>query len=1093
MYRSNYANHKPEYALKRVNDLIASAIGNNADKEKRFALEQLHNIVSGAKRKQWQKVYEPIMKKHLELCVELKDHRIAKDGLHQYRNMCQNVDPSSLENVIIHLMDLAESRATQARDKANKVALAAAAKISDLDQEETPESIMLSTMTEEGAKDRTDREVVVPWLKFLWETYRAILELLHKNAKLERVYHKTCEKAFKFCLDYQRALEFRRLCEMLRQHLSNLQRIIVQPKTTRVVWEWTPEAIELHLQTRFSQLEVATSLELWNEGFRTVEDIYAIMQLGKKTPKPRLMAAYYEKLTRIFWVSENYLFHAYTWYRFHSLSVECRKEMKGEEKTIQASNTLLAALCIPTLKDTANVLEDDDMSLEKNQQMAMLLDFQANPTRQALLSEMVNKGILTDVLPELSQLYHLLETKFSPLTLIQDLIPLLNVMKTNNQLNMYYIPLQRVAVLRLIQKISKIYTVVKIDFLKKLLQGLDLSYSEVERLIIDGVARKQLSLKIDHSTGCVRFGMSVSMGPALDSKLSHISSQLNNVASVLEKTVSSTTKTEMMNKRREYLELVASEVDDLSNFALERKMIIERRKEGLERLQQERQKEEGKRKEVEESRRREDEERRLKKEEEQRKEAKMKKIRDMMDLEKTKKAMAALGKTIDDNTLEELDESSRRQLLIEAQSEATRAKEEEQKKLADQAKRLDHITRALRIESCDLHTKRYEETKKKDHDAYQATLLAKQTTDKEEHAKALSEKTRLARMQKYRSAFEEDLLAQQRDAHTKRVQTMREEVIREYKQRKIAMARRRKIEHDERLEEMEQERAEKEAAERLLAEEMERLRRAKELEAEAEVIKEAQREKERKEREVLEAAKAEAAAAQRAREEAEADSEGWLKQDTKSKPRKSLDDRFRTDDSARPPPRRDLPERRFDGPPTDGAGAAEWRRPGPPPAMGPGPGPDRDRDMDRGEDGGTGAPSIWRRGGGGGGGGGGGAPGAWRPSRDREPESAGGGGPYGRDRDRDRDSRPGGDTSWGRSGAGGGGGGSSLERLASGGGGGDKWMRRGGDRDGGDRESGGGRGSDWNRGGGEGGERRRDDRAPRPSGPPDDSSWRRNK
>lgn len=71
--------------------MIASAIGNNADKEKRFALEQLHNIVSGAKRKQWQKVYEPIMKKHLELCVELKDHRTAKDGLHQYRNMCQNV------------------------------------------------------------------------------------------------------------------------------------------------------------------------------------------------------------------------------------------------------------------------------------------------------------------------------------------------------------------------------------------------------------------------------------------------------------------------------------------------------------------------------------------------------------------------------------------------------------------------------------------------------------------------------------------------------------------------------------------------------------------------------------------------------------------------------------------------------------------------------------------------------------------------------------------------------------------------------------------------------------------------------------------
>ena len=106
-------------------------------------------------------------------------------------------------------MDLSEARATAARQKADRVALAAAAKINDLDHEETPESIMLSSMTAEGGKDRTDREVVVPWLKFLWENYRAILELLHKNAKLERIYHKTAEKAFKFCLDYQRNFEFR--------------------------------------------------------------------------------------------------------------------------------------------------------------------------------------------------------------------------------------------------------------------------------------------------------------------------------------------------------------------------------------------------------------------------------------------------------------------------------------------------------------------------------------------------------------------------------------------------------------------------------------------------------------------------------------------------------------------------------------------------------------------------------------------------------------------------------------------------------------------------------------------------------------------
>lgn len=80
-----------------------------------------------------------------------------------------------------------------------QMSLVEAAKVGDLEAEATPESIMLSTMTEEGEKERADREMVVPWLKFLWETYRAVLDILKTNTKLEHVYHATCIKAFNFC------------------------------------------------------------------------------------------------------------------------------------------------------------------------------------------------------------------------------------------------------------------------------------------------------------------------------------------------------------------------------------------------------------------------------------------------------------------------------------------------------------------------------------------------------------------------------------------------------------------------------------------------------------------------------------------------------------------------------------------------------------------------------------------------------------------------------------------------------------------------------------------------------------------------------
>ena len=75
-----------------------------------------------------------------------------------------------------------------------------------------------------GLQDRTDRELVTPWFKFLWETYRTILDVLRSNVKLEGLYAMTAAKAFQFCLVYKRTTEFRRLCDILRNHLNSLNK-----------------------------------------------------------------------------------------------------------------------------------------------------------------------------------------------------------------------------------------------------------------------------------------------------------------------------------------------------------------------------------------------------------------------------------------------------------------------------------------------------------------------------------------------------------------------------------------------------------------------------------------------------------------------------------------------------------------------------------------------------------------------------------------------------------------------------------------------------------------------------------------------------
>ena len=63
-------------------------------------------------------------------------------------------------------------------------------------------SILLSFVSGEDTQDRTDRVMLTPWVKFLWEAYRNVLELLRNNARVEKLYHDTAqqgEKKLKNC------------------------------------------------------------------------------------------------------------------------------------------------------------------------------------------------------------------------------------------------------------------------------------------------------------------------------------------------------------------------------------------------------------------------------------------------------------------------------------------------------------------------------------------------------------------------------------------------------------------------------------------------------------------------------------------------------------------------------------------------------------------------------------------------------------------------------------------------------------------------------------------------------------------------------
>lgn len=831
--------------MRRANYLIHSSIGGNVDREKGLALTLLHQFV-GAKRRiqQWNKAFENLIKRHLELCVDLKDHHQAKDGLYKYSNLCQNLDPGSLEVVILYLFEIAENKAKDAR---GQILTWKRVPGTDLGFGESLESVMLSSMSEESSKERTDEEIIVPWLNFLWEMYRAVLELLNKSPKFDKVYHKTCEKAFAFCKYYRRSAEFIKLCSTLRKHLST---------PSRQNWDWTAETVDLHLETRFIQLEVATELEQWNEGFRTIEDIHAIMQIGGgKSRRAEQMAVYYEKLSRIFWVSKNHLFHAFTSFRFYCLTCERHersitdfesklkeskcglrtKEKEDEleakktawrgEKSLLASSVLLAVLSIPALNENRTI-DLEEIATEKNQQMAVLLDLQSSPTRKALLSDIVKAGVLEEVIPELANIYNHMEIKFHPLSLVSCLTPTIAVIESHARLAMYAIPVQRVSVLRVVQQLSRVYSVMRLDALRHKLEGLkDVSFAAAEKIIVDAVARKQLKLRMDHSAGCVRFGVAAEKSLS-DEHVAEVGASLNRTARRMQQFVGSK---DLANEealvRRDYIQKVVDSSHDEYLRTLERKDLIEQRKIGMENAKEEKEAEARIIQEQNDAAVKEREKLRLYVEigfREKQAKDKEELVQRMQDIQKelgkygiNMELQALVGMETDlrgPRPIELLDKAKKDKLLF--------IKQEETKRL-EQMKYLDYVTRAFRKEACSLITESSRAQMLKDDRKHQQIVDSRQMEHQENHQQMLLKKTALAHLQRHRTVFEVEYFAKDQRQVFDRAVAVELAIKREKIVARARQKRRDKLDEEDTLREeeksLELEEAKRKAAQKLTA------------------------------------------------------------------------------------------------------------------------------------------------------------------------------------------------------------------------------------------------------------------------------------
>lgn len=780
---------RPENALKRANEFID--VG-----KKQRALDALYDVIKSKKHRTWQKIHEPIMEKYLQLCVELRKSHIAKEGLYQYKNICQQVNIKSLEDVVRKYINLAEQKTEDARQESHQVVV----DIDDLDQPDTPESLLLKVVSGEDTQDRTDRAILTPWVKFLWESYRQCLDLLRNNSRVERLYQDIAQQAFKFCFKYGRKTEFRKLCDNLRTHLGLVHKH--QHQQTAINLN-NPDSQAMHLETRLVQLDNAINMELWQEAFKAVEDIHGLIGLSKKPPKPSLMANYYQKLGLVFWKSGNQLFHASTLHRMFHLSREQRKNLSQEELQKMASRVLCATLAIPipaSRNAIDQLLESDEQAVDKQRRLAQLLMLQNPPKRTALIKDLVKYNVIQYVHPELQNLYQYLEMEFHPLKLHEKVKSSMDFITQNDDLNQYLNSLEEIVITRVLKQVSQVYQTIEFSRLAALVPFA--SKFKLERLIVESALTLELQVRIDHRSKSLSFGTDLMVaqkedvpeGPYIQSMPSEqIRNQLTSMSRVLHKAIKLVQPEDRQSVRDELKVKIANSYrmtakKDQVNI-LQRRHIIEERKEQLEHMNDQREKEEMEQQEEQKKKAYDAEMARLEREAKERE--RQRKVEEHKEMQKkhAQERIEQLRKTeLGAKVLQNLDEEAFATLDIEdimakQVEQLEKEKKELNERLKSQEKKIDFLARAKRLEEIPVLKEQY------DGDRQELKLFWEQQEEerieklKRERELALEQRGRLCRMKKDRDEFQNMLRGKRKEQFKQKVKEFEQKMAEERKKR----------------------------------------------------------------------------------------------------------------------------------------------------------------------------------------------------------------------------------------------------------------------------------------------------------------------
>lgn len=494
---------RPENTLKRADELIS--VG-----EPQAAVEGLYEFLTNRRTRYLEpSSVEIIVLKLTELAVDLKKGRLIKDALFQYKKNVQSTPEglNSLGSVCRKFISYVEQKLAQEEKEEAEKEAASPSEEDDL-EEITSLNLLYSAASEkktgEDGSESTEDESV-PLLKFTWESYRVVLDLLRNNSQLEITYSGVVNRAMSFCLKYNRKSEFKRLNDMLRQHLdhANYHQKNVSDKNTIVNLTET-STMERYLEQRFHQLDVSVKLKLWHEAFRSIEDVHQLLKMNSNlSPKASFMAAFYENISKTLVVSGNYLLNAVALIKFYKLY---QKNPNATEADFKHYSSLIFMACLAVPDD-----ELPTVGFDPQLRLCSLLDLEGKPNRKELFEYVLQEDVYRYVDEELKQL-HLILNDFhsSDITTLKEN---LKTKVTEDLMNKpffqdYSVALRDYIIRKIYVSVSNSHESIKTDELYEFVQlpkPFDLSPFELSNLLMQIALDDYISFTLDQETEIITF------------------------------------------------------------------------------------------------------------------------------------------------------------------------------------------------------------------------------------------------------------------------------------------------------------------------------------------------------------------------------------------------------------------------------------------------------------------------------------------------------------------------------------------------------------------------------------------------------------